>query len=64
MQNQHFTTPPDSLKETEFMMQFGGIYEHSPWVAEARAIAVIQMGKPGEFVRRAAVQTSACLLRA
>ena len=35
MQNQHFTTPPDSLKETEFMMQFGGIYEHSPWVAAA-----------------------------
>lgn len=35
MQNQHFTTPPDSLKETEFMMQFGSIYEHSPWVAAA-----------------------------
>ncbi|MEL0195691.1 MAG: hypothetical protein VW870_01520 [Rhodobiaceae bacterium] len=33
MSNQQFTTPPDSLKETEFMAQFGGIYEHSPWVA-------------------------------
>ena len=33
MPDQHFTTPPDSLKETEFMTQFGGIYEHSPWVA-------------------------------
>jgi OHCU decarboxylase len=33
MSNQQFTTPPDGLKETEFMAQFGGIYEHSPWVA-------------------------------
>ena len=33
MPDQHFTTPPDRLKETEFMAQFGGIYEHSPWVA-------------------------------
>ena len=33
MPDQHFTTPPDRLKETEFMAQFGGVYEHSPWVA-------------------------------
>jgi len=33
MSDHQFTTPPDSLKETEFMAQFGGIYEHSPWVA-------------------------------
>jgi 2-oxo-4-hydroxy-4-carboxy-5-ureidoimidazoline decarboxylase len=33
MSNQQFTISPDGLKETEFMAQFGGIYEHSPWVA-------------------------------
>ena len=33
MTGYQFTTPPDSLDETEFMSQFGGIYEHSPWVA-------------------------------
>ena len=35
MSDQQFTTPPGSLKEAEFMAQFGGIYEHSPWVAAA-----------------------------
>ncbi|NBR03537.1 MAG: 2-oxo-4-hydroxy-4-carboxy-5-ureidoimidazoline decarboxylase [Alphaproteobacteria bacterium] len=35
MSNHQFTAPPDSLKEAEFMAQFGGIYEHSPWVAAA-----------------------------
>ena len=35
MPDHQFTIPPDSLKETEFMTQFGGIYEHSPWVAES-----------------------------
>ncbi len=33
MSNHHFTISPDSLNEAEFMAQFGGIYEHSPWVA-------------------------------
>ena len=33
MTGHQFTTPPDSLNETEFMSQFGGVYEHSPWVA-------------------------------
>ena len=33
MPDQHFTTPPDSLEQADFMTQFGGIYEHSPWVA-------------------------------
>jgi len=26
--------PPDSLNQADFLTQFGGIYEHSPWVAE------------------------------
>jgi len=29
-----FTTPPHSLDRDGFLTQFGGIYEHSPWVAE------------------------------
>ena len=33
MSNLYFTISPDRLKETEFMAQFGGVYEHSPWVA-------------------------------
>jgi len=33
MPDQHFTIPPDSLNEADFMTGFGGIYEHSPWVA-------------------------------
>ena len=28
-----FQTSPTSLGEAEFMARFGGIYEHSPWVA-------------------------------
>ena len=34
MAEARFTTPPDSLNQAEFMTQFGGIYEHSPWVAQ------------------------------
>ena len=30
-----FPTPPDSMTQTDFMACFGGIYEHSPWVAAA-----------------------------
>ena len=30
-----FQTPPASLGEAEFMACFGGIYEHSAWVADA-----------------------------
>ena len=30
-----FRSPPDSLDKAGFMTEFGGIYEHSPWVAEA-----------------------------
>lgn len=30
-----FTPPPDSLDQAGFLERFGGIYEHSPWVAEA-----------------------------
>ena len=33
MTGHQFRAPPDSLNETEFMSQFGGVYEHSPWVA-------------------------------
>ena len=30
-----FQVPPDSLDKAGFMLEFGEIYEHSPWVAEA-----------------------------
>ena len=30
-----FQISPDSLERAGFMTEFGGIYEHSPWVAEA-----------------------------
>ena len=33
MTDQSFKIPPDSLGEADFMARFGGIYEHSPWVA-------------------------------
>lgn len=33
MTDPSFTIPPDSLNEADFMTAFGGIYEHSPWVA-------------------------------
>jgi len=35
MSNTSFPTPPDSMTQTDFMACFGGIYEHSPWVAAA-----------------------------
>ena len=35
MLNAHFPTPPDRMTQTDFMACFGGIYEHSPWVAAA-----------------------------
>jgi len=34
MAEARFTLPPDSLNQADFLTQFGGIYEHSPWVAE------------------------------
>ena len=33
MPDKIFATPPDSMTQTDFMACFGGIYEHSPWVA-------------------------------
>jgi OHCU decarboxylase len=33
MDDLHFVSPPASLPKADFMAQFGGIYEHSPWVA-------------------------------
>ena len=30
-----FPTPPDRMTQADFMACFGGIYEHSPWVAAA-----------------------------
>ena len=35
MADMMFRVPPDSLDKAGFMSEFGGIYEHSPWVAEA-----------------------------
>lgn len=29
-----FSTPPSTMSRSEFVDTFGGIYEHSPWVAE------------------------------
>ena len=34
-----FRTAPDSLDTAGFMAEFGGIYEHSPWVAETMLAA-------------------------
>ena len=34
MADMMFRVPPDSLDKAGFMSEFGGIYEHSPWVAE------------------------------
>ena len=33
MDDLHFVSPPATLPKADFMAQFGGIYEHSPWVA-------------------------------
>ncbi len=30
-----FATPPATLGRTAFVARFGGVYEHSPWIAEA-----------------------------
>lgn len=30
-----FADPPSSLSRAAFVARFGGVYEHSPWVAEA-----------------------------
>lgn len=35
MPDTRFPTPPDRMIQTNFMECFGGIYEHSPWVAAA-----------------------------
>jgi 2-oxo-4-hydroxy-4-carboxy-5-ureidoimidazoline decarboxylase len=35
MPDTRFPTPPDRMTQTDFMECFGGIYEHSPWVAAA-----------------------------
>ena len=35
MPDTSFPTPPDCMTQTDFMACFGGIYEHSPWVAAA-----------------------------
>ena len=35
MPDTSFPTPPDRMTQTDFMACFGGIYEHSPWVAAA-----------------------------
>jgi 2-oxo-4-hydroxy-4-carboxy-5-ureidoimidazoline decarboxylase len=34
MAEARFITPPHSLTQAGFLTAFGGIYEHSPWVAE------------------------------
>ncbi len=36
----NFAEPPSSLSASEFLDRFGGIYEHSPWVAEGVAARV------------------------
>ena len=35
MDDLRFVSPPASLPKAEFMARFGGIYEHSPWVASS-----------------------------
>lgn len=32
--SRHFEQPPTSLSKAQFVATFGGVYEHSPWVAE------------------------------
>ncbi|TNE64311.1 MAG: 2-oxo-4-hydroxy-4-carboxy-5-ureidoimidazoline decarboxylase [Alphaproteobacteria bacterium] len=34
-----FQTPPSGMDHAAFMATFGGIYEHSPWIAEAAWLA-------------------------
>ena len=34
MAEARLTPPPDSLDQAAFLRQFGGIYEHSQWVAD------------------------------
>lgn len=68
-----FQTAPASLDEAEFMARFGGIYEHSPWVASTiwtegvtaadDAIAHLA-GRMRDVVESAAHETRLALLRA
>ena len=68
-----FQTAPASLDEAEFMARFGGIYEHSPWVASTiwtegvtaadDAIAHLA-GRMQDIVEAAAHETRLALLRA
>lgn len=59
------------MTETEFVERFGGIYEHSPWVAEevaAEAIAVDDLAElaslMAECVDNAAAERQLALIRA
>jgi 2-oxo-4-hydroxy-4-carboxy-5-ureidoimidazoline decarboxylase len=33
--NTRFTPPPREMSRGDFVVRFGGVYEHSPWIAEA-----------------------------
>lgn len=34
MSEQYFTPPAHALNEADFVQRFGGVYEHSPWIAQ------------------------------
>src|SRR5210317_490470 len=34
MTSSKFSTPPRSMAEEDFVELFGGVYEHSPWIAQ------------------------------
>lgn len=34
-QSRTFQPPPRAMSQAEFVARFGGVYEHSPWIAEA-----------------------------
>ena len=33
--NQKFSTSPSAMTQADFIARFGGVYEHSPWIARA-----------------------------
>ena len=60
--NQRFHPPPREMSRQEFVARFGGVYEHSPWIAEAlfdRGLTAAEDTPEGLAAALAAVLASA-----
>lgn len=73
MASQFFRKRPTAMTRAEFMKRFGGVYEHSPWIAEAVYNARLSPAHDGvqalhtamvEVVEEAPRETKLALIRA